>query len=463
MNCVCGHPESDHVGHGRCRVPDCPCEMFQPGDTLASGARRRRHRLPWALVTFVAFVLACPPDGGTAEVAPPASFAAVARAARAASIVIRADTNDLSAERTGLTPGIIVDPRGLAVTSARAVMQTRSFEVALVDGTPVDATLLALDRRSDVAVLKLEASVTAWPFLPLGDSDRVTAGDWIIAVSAPLELEGTVTAGVITAGPRPADKDLFAGLLQTDAALGSDSAGVPLISLDGQVVGFGVGFKAAGVGYARPSNVVRRIYVALIERGRVIRPWLGVSTQTLTVRLARALGVRDATGVLIADVAPGGPGARAGLRSGDVVVALDAVPVVSRAQLDRGVDALVPGRTAILTIRREAATLSIRIKVDEEPDDSQASGPVARARDLLGIEAAPLTPSMGVVVADLEPGGPAERAGLEPGDILREVNRRPMRTLADYQTAIRSLGRKTVVLILVQRADVAVYVAIDPR
>jgi serine protease Do len=442
-------------------VPDCPCQRFQPGDTLA---RPCRHRPRWSLAILLVSLLAGPAVARAIEAAdPPASFASVARAARSASIVIRADDTDLLAERSGPAAGIIVDPRGLAVTSARAVLQSRAFEVELVDGTPVDATLLALDRKSDVAVLKLEAGVTVWPFLPLGDSDRVTTGDWIIAVSAPLGLEGTVTAGVITASPRTDDNVVVAGFLQTDAALGSDSAGVPLVSLDGRVVGFGIGFAAAGVGYARPSNVVRRIYLELLERGRVIRPWLGVSTQTLTVRLARALGVRDATGVLIADVAPGGPGARAGLRSGDVVVALDAVPVASRAQLERAVDALAPGRTARLGIRRAAARLSVEVRIGEEPDESQLSAALARARELLGIEAAPLTPTMGVVIADLEASSPAERAGLEPGDILREVNHRPMRTLADFEAAVGSLGRNTGVLILVQRADVALYVVIDPQ
>jgi serine protease Do len=479
MNCVCGHRENDHVRHGRCRVPDCPCQMFQPGDTLTHAARWRRDRRWRVIVVLVASVLACPAAASAAEVAPPGSFAAVARAARAASIVIRAvdvDETPTSVPMTGAShdgmdleedsswaPGIIVDPRGFAVTSARAVLQSRAFEVALVDGTPVDAILLGIDRRSDVAVLKLQEGMAAWPFMPLGASDRVAAGEWVIAITAPLGLEGTVTAGVITASPRPADLDFLAGFLQTDAALGAGSAGAPLISLDGRVIGLGVGFRAKGIGYARPSNLVRKVYLELVERGRVIRPWLGVSTQALTARLARALGVRGVTGVLIADVAPGGPGARAGLRSGDVVVAIDATPVSSRAQLKRAMGGLVPGRTVTLNVRRAAATVSVRVKLGEQPDDSQLPAPVARAKELLGIEAAPLTPTMGVVAADVEIAGPAHRAGVEPGDILREVNRRPLRAMGDFEAVMRSLDQNALVLILVQRADVTVYVAVDPR
>jgi serine protease Do len=454
------------------------------------GHRERDHGLGWRSLLLLVGLLAGSATVSTAEVAaPPESFAHVARAARAASIVLRVPEIGTAFEsapadeeqdevldplapieaiepigRRTIAAGVIVDPRGFAVTSARAVERWPAFEVALVDGTPVDAVLLAIDRRSDIAVLKLEPGPTPLPFLPFGDSDRIAMGEWIIAITAPLGLEGTVTAGVITALPRTTDPDPLAGFLQTDASLGpgSGSAGGPLVSTNGDIVGLGVGFRTGGLGYARPSNLVRKIYLELVERGRVLRPWLGVSTQTLTTRLARALGALDATGVLIADVSAGGPAAGAGLRSGDIVVAVDAMRVSSRAQLERAVSALVPGRTVTLSVRRAAATLSVRVTLGQEPDESQRPVALAQGRRLLGIQAAPLTPTMGVVTADVEAASPAGHAGLEPGDILREVNHRPMRTIRDFEVLARSLDPRASVLILVQRADVALYVVIDP-
>jgi serine protease Do len=421
------------------------------------------------------------PAAGAAELAPaPESFSDVAARARAASIVIRIPgvgavlrtspaTEDPGAgtgtvepvERRSVAAGVIVDPRGLALTSARFVLLWPMFEVALVDGTPVDATVLAVDRRSDIAVLKLHTGA-ALPFLPLGDSDRVKVGDWVVAVSSPRGLDGTVTAGVITAMPLPQDRGSLAGLLQTDATMGSGSAGAPLVGMDGEIVGLGLGFSAKGIGYARPSTLVRKIYVELVESGRVLRPWLGVSPQVLTPRLARALGAPDAAGVLVADVNPGGPAAQAGLRSGDIVVAIDTTPVASPVDLARVVEALVPGRGVSLRLRRAAATASVRLTVGEEPDEWRLSTALARAKALLGFEAAALTPTMGVMVADVEAGGPAERAGLEAGDILREVNHRPMRTLADFEAVARSFDPRATMLVLVQRIDVAIYIAIEP-
>ena len=490
MNCVCGHPEKDHVRGGHCRVPDCPCELFRPGDTLG------RYRLVTAgelalkaLVLLLGSLIGVSLAGASERFAPPASFAGAAAAARAASIVIRlpdADTVVGSApakeeadevapltdpsdflegldglEQRTLAVGVIVDPRGFALTSARATLRSSPLEVSLLDGTPVKATLLGLDRRSDVAVLKLDSSKPL-PYLPLGDSDRIRVGEWVIAIGAPMGLEGTVTAGVITATPRPTDLDALAGLLQTDAAMDRSGAGGPIVSLGGEIVGMATGLSADGIGYARPSKTVRKIYLELLEQGRVRRPWLGVTTQALTARLARALGARGTVGILVADVHPAGPGGAAGLRSGDIVVAIDAKPVSSRAQLEHAVGARAPGRVVRLSVHRATARLTVRVTLGDEPDEWQLTPVLARARRALGLQVARLLPTLGVVAVDVERGSPAARAGLEAGDILREVNRRPIRRMADFEASVRSLDPGTSVLMLVQRGETALYVALEP-
>jgi serine protease Do len=415
--------------------------------------------------------------------ATPPSFARAAPAAQAASIVIRkpADPDrDLECDEEGdgvdecaldemladrrertLGAGVIVDPRGLALTSARAVLRGSRFEVALTDGTPLGATIVGLDRRTDVAVLKLDKEGgAAFPHVPLGDSDKLEAGQWVIVVGAPLGWEGTVTAGVITATPAPGSSSPLGHFLETDAAMGPGNAGGPLVNADGEVVGLGSTLSGNGIGYALPSNSVRKVYLDILERGRVRRPWLGVATQTLGADLAQALGARGATGVLIADVLPEGPAAGSGLRSGDIILEVDGARVSSRAQLDRATSVLTSGSFARLRVRRASRELTVAVRVDEEPDEWALPPELGRAKQLLGIEARSIIPSMGAVTTRIAPGSSAARAGLEPGDVIREVNRQPVRSMAEFRTAVRNLNLGAPVLMLVQRAEVALYVVL---
>jgi serine protease Do len=407
------------------------------------------------------------------DTALPASFARLADIARAAAIVVRALDGD--ADRTApdvldvlgvrrqrtLGAGIIVDPRGIALTSAQAVLLADEFEVVSGDGTPLKAAILGLDRRTDLAVLRLQNDAKVFPYLPLGDSQQLQVGDWVIAVGAPHGLAATVAAGIVTATPAPASPNPLGKFLQTDAVTGL-SAGAPLINTRGEVVGLGTGHGDEAVGYVRPSSTVRKVYLDLLENGRVRRPWLGVTTQTLTADVARLLGASDAAGVLITDALPEGPAARA-LRSGDVVLQLDATRVASRAHLERAVDALTPGHVVRLKFRRAGREMSTSVTLTEEPDESELPPLLARAERLLGIEVRAITPVMGAVAAEVDPSGPAALVGIEVGDVIREVNRRPIRSIADFEVAARELRPGAPVLMLVQRDNVALYVAITTR
>lgn len=418
------------------------------------------------------------PDPAGAE-EPPPSLVSVAAAAQAAAIVIRAageggsssplhfvrdaDGGPLSALSTrrgrSLGAGVIVDPRGFALASARVVRQANGFEVALIDGTPLEATVVGLDLRTDVAVLKLQADVPL-PYLPLGNSDRVRGGEWVIAVSAPAGLEGTVSAGVITATPAPDSSSPLAGLFQTDAVIGR---GAPIVAMNGEVIALGTAARGDRVGYALPANIVRTIYLELVEKGRVRRPWLGVTIQSLTADLARALGVRVDVGALIADVLPRGPAARAHLRSGDVILEVGGTPVSSRTQVDRAISRLKPGQAVLLKIRRTTREIMARIELGEEPDEWEIEPAVDRARRLLGLDVRPITPAMGTVVVNVEPESPADFAGLEPGDVLREINHRSVGRITDLQAIAQALRPSTDVLVLVQRGDLALYIVLRAR
>jgi serine protease Do len=356
--------------------------------------------------------------------------------------------------------GVIVHGGGLALTPARAVLGPTEFEAVLDDGTVVGAVVLAADLRTDLALVKLEDGTRMYASLPLGDSDRVQTGDWVIAVGAPHGLPGTVTAGVVTATPAPAGSSPIAGFLQTDATLGRGVAGAPIVNLAGEVIGLTTALAGEGLGYALPSRAVVQVSTQLMERGRVIRPWLGLATQTLTPDLARALGAPDAAGVLVTDVVAEGPAARAGIRSGDVVLALDAARVTSRAHLERMVAAQAPGRVVKVRLRRDGREPVVSLRVGEEPEEWALTPAQARARRLVGLEVRPITPDMGVVTAWVRPGSAAARVGIEPGDVIREIDRKPIRKLADFEAAARTLRPGVPALILVQRGEVALFVAV---
>jgi serine protease Do len=463
---------------------------------------KRRRALPIAITALACIVilavaspLARAAAAVTAPPPPPASFAPVARAAMSATITLRTtrsgpllefdateaepcaegddtceqrqDLEDLRArliaalrQRT-LGSGVIVHERGLALTSARAVLLAGDLEVVLGDGTVVDAIVLGLDRRTDLAVLKLANGTRPHPALPLGDSDAVEAGDWVIAVGAPHGLTGSVTAGIVTARPTPDAPGPLAAFLQTDAVLGRNTAGSPLVNLAGEIVGIATALAGDGVGYATPSRVARRVFLEILERGRVSHPWIGVSTQTLAPDLARALRARAGAGVLVADVAPDGPAQRAGLRPGDIIVKIEQTPVDSRAGLDRAVSQLAVGRRARLKIHRAGRDRTVTLTTAEESDGWELPPAHARARSLTGLEVRPITADMGVVVSWSEPGSPADAAGIERGDVIRAIDRQPIRRLDDFEAAARTLRPGAVVLVHVQRGEVSLYVALQ--
>jgi serine protease Do len=447
-----------------------------------------------AVVLLVGTPRAAPArDPGPA--APPASFAGVAAAARAAAITLRAPVDDryplpdLGPARTDCEPadsacaeeedfrrfvaqalaalrqrtlgaGVIVDPAGLAVANATAALLEPGFEVGLSDGSTVTATVIGLDRRTDLALLRLDDRARIYPHLPLGDSTRLEVGEWVLAVGAPHGLEGTVTAGVVSGRPRPGQPGPLAAFIQFDAAVARGNAGGPLVNLRGEVVGIATRLVHDGTGLALPSQAVRRVYLELLERGRVIRPWLGLSAQALTAEVARALRAPDTSGVLVSDVEARGPADQAGLRPGDIILALDGTPVASPAHLGQGLASATPGRTVRVRVRRAGRESTVAVRLGEEPDDWQLPPPLARARRVLGLDVRPITSDMGVVVAQVRPGGPAARAGLERGDVIRAVGARRIRTLADFEAAARDLPRGAPLLLHVQRTDTALYTVV---
>jgi len=412
--------------------------------------------------------------GGRAmgQVEPPPSFAPIVAAVAPAVVTIMAvlepepgsgypDPGDELAEEDGtLGSGVIVDPRGVVVTNAHVAGGRRPLEVVTENGRRFRPTRIAIDRRSDLAVLVIGDGTIAFPHARLADSDRIRVGDWVVAIGTPLGLRTTVTAGIISARARERGGPGATDYLQTSAVMYEGSSGGPLVNVDGEVVGINtiLAFEAAGLAFTIPSNTVRTVAAQLVDTGRVSRPWLGVLTQALTPELAGALATGTSEGLLVADVASGSPGAAAGLRPGDLLLALDTSRLRVRADLARALGQLHAGQRVSLHVRRRDGTVhTVAVTLAEERDEAASSLVVLRVPEL-GCEVRSVTPDLGVVVVRVNV--LASGAGLRPGDVVRELNHAPVRTVGDLARLADRLRAGDDVALLVQRGAVGAYVAL---
>jgi len=296
-------------------------------------------------------------------------------------------------------------------------------------------------------------------------------GDWVIAVGSPFGLQATVTAGIISAKARQIGQGPFDDFLQTDAAINPGNSGGPLVNMHGEVIGINTAIVAggSGIGFAIPSNMARKIYTELRDKGRVTRGWLGVSIQPLTPDLAREFGTRDAKGVLVNEVVPDSPAARAGIQRGDILVEFDGKRLEGPGDLQRAVGLSAPDRVAKLKVWREQKELAIEVKIAQAPDEREASRRPGGPRSLLGLEVRPITPDLaarlnlrsleGVFVARVEDGSPAGEAGVQRGDIIKQINRQNVRGMSDFDRLTRDVKEGDRLTVLLQRGPMSLYVA----
>jgi serine protease Do len=371
-----------------------------------------------------------------------------------------------------LGSGVIVDATGIALTNAHVVEKATDIEVVTLDGNKHRAKVVGLDKKTDLAVLKLDDGKTTFKFARLGDSDKMQVGDWVIAVGSPFGLQATVTAGIISAKARQIGQGPFDDFLQTDAAINPGNSGGPLVNMQGEVIGINTAIVAggSGIGFAIPSNMARKIYTELNTKGRVTRGWLGVSIQPLTPELARSFGAKDTKGVLVSDVMPDSPAAKAGLKPGDILLDFDGKTMEQPSDLQRAVGLANPGQDAKVRVWREQAETTLTVKIGESPDEREAAArPPGRAKSTLGVEVRPITPDIarqlnlrspdGVVVARVDDGSPAAEAGVQRGDVIREINRQKVNTLADFERLTKDVKDGDRLTVLLQRGPMSLYVA----
>ena len=370
----------------------------------------------------------------------------------------------------GVGSGFIIDASGFIVTSHHVVKGADTVTITLEDGRKLEAQVAGVDPKTDLALLKIDAG-EALPVVEFGDSDVTRVGDWVIAVGSPFGLGGTVTAGIVSARGRDIGSGPYDDYIQIDAPINRGNSGGPLFDRSGRVIGVNTMIisptgGSVGIGFAIPADVAGSVIESLRTEGRVERGWLGVQIQGVDETLAEALGLDGAKGALVASVMAHSPGARAGLRPGDVIVSFAGESIETVKDLPRVVAELDSGVEAEVEIwrgdRRETLTATIGAQAhDSAPavasvhdDDTPRLGVALASRDEPGKE--------GVLIAAIIPGSPAARNGFRPGDVIVNVGNEPVNHPDEAASAIRAAAAEgKPVLLLVERGDHRRYIAVD--
>jgi serine protease Do len=323
-----------------------------------------------------------------------------------------------------------------------------------VDGSHSEAEVVGTDPKTDIALVraKVKRDYTA---LPLGDSDELLPGDWVMAVGNPFGLDHTVTAGIVSATGRDIGAGPYDDFIQTDAAINPGNSGGPLVDLAGRVVGINTAInpQANTIGFAVPINMAKEILPQLEKGHEVVRGWLGVAVQPVTAELADALHLETQQGALVAQVTPKSPAAKGGLERGDVIVRFGDQPIEKMRELPRAVAKTTPGTKVDVEVLRDGKHLKKKVEVAKlEEEKAKQSAPSAEPGDEQGSTA------FGFDISDddgqaritrIYPGGPAESAGLRSGDVIAEVDRTPVKGALDAEEKLRAAGDK--VLLVIER------------
>jgi serine protease Do len=374
--------------------------------------------------------------------------------------------------RRRLGSGIVIREDGVVLTNNHVVEGGGDLTVVLPDGRRLRATLLGRDPRTDVAVLRVNAR--GLPVARLGDSDRVRVGEWVLCIGNLLNLSHTLTVGVVGGkGRSNLEVAEYEDFIQTDAALNPGNSGGALVDLRGEVIGMNTAVgnpegEYRGVGFAIPINMALRIAEDLISKGRVVRGDVGMSSQDLDEGLMRAFGREAATGALVCDVERGGPADRAGIRPYDLIVSFEGREVRGRAWLDNRIAAARPGREVGLGVVRNGEVFSARLTVGQAPDRTMPEASPSDV-DRFGLDVEDPSAEMvrslgyegehGVLVTDVAPGSVAAAAGFQWGDLILEVNRRVLRSQADYRRILGQAQGGDFIVFRIRRGEARVVLA----
>jgi serine protease Do len=370
--------------------------------------------------------------------------------------------------------GFIINPTGHIITNNHVVENATEIMVKLTDGREFTAKVIGRDPKTDLALLKVEA--TGLPTIALGDSSEIKVGEPVMAIGNPFGLEQTVTTGIVSATGRVIGQGPYDDFVQTDASINPGNSGGPLINARGQAIAINAAIfsqtgGSVGIGFAIPSNQAKTVVAQLAETGRVSRSYLGVSIQPLTQELAKGFGLSEAKGALVASVTEDSPAMKAGIKAGDVIVEYDGRKVGSSDELPKLVAVTPAGREVPVAVVRDGKTLRLQAKVAalEEPDQKVAGE--AGEKGKLGVSVEPVTPAIakqlglkdgngGVVVRRVEDGSPAASAGIQPGDVILEVDRQPVKDVAGLKSLVDKHAKGTPMVVLLHRESSTLYVVV---
>jgi len=451
---------------------------------IGPGAERLRWWWPFHRAPRVAVVeappSASPPPGWTA--AAKAALPAVVNVATARAAKLPDDPfsrlffgHRPPRRERGLGSGVIVTADGFVLTNNHVIEGAQDIRVTLADGREVRARLVGTDPKTDLAVLKLPGA--GYPVVALADSSRVEVAEVVLALGNPFGLSQTVTQGIVSAVGR-ADLGIadYEDFIQTDAPINPGNSGGALVDARGALIGINTAIfsqtgGSQGIGFAVPVNMARQVMDQLVRRGRLTRGYLGVSLQEVTPALARGLGVSAERGVVVGDVAPDSPAARAGLKRGDVILAVDGKPVDDVGRFRNLVAGTAPGTTLKLTVLRDGREQTLDVALGETPERGPTTAAPPSAPERPGLSVTDVTPEVakklglppglaGALVTEVVPGGPAAEAGLRPGDVIQEVNRKPVRSAEEFARAVEQVRGRDIV-VLVNRAGSTAYAVIE--
>lgn len=376
--------------------------------------------------------------------------------------------------REGAGSGFIISEDGYILTNSHVVGDATSITVRLHDGREFEAENVGTDPRSEVAIIKIEAEDL--PVIPLGDSNDLEVGEWVIAVGNPFGLSESVTAGIVSAlGRRNIGIADYEDFIQTDAAINPGNSGGPLLNINGEVVGINTAIYtrsggSMGVGFAIPINMARNIKSQLIESGTVTRGYLGVYLQEMTQLLAESLELPDAKGILISDIIEESPAEKAGLEQGDVIRKLDGQAIDDTGAFRNEISARSPGSDVELRIYRDGEMKDITITIGRLDDEDDQEASLQETMEKLGMQVEDVTdeisqrfgyaPDEGVVITNIDPDGLAAQAGLQAGTLIAGVNRTRVQSTDEFRTAIEEAVERGRLVLTVRRGRFHQYVPI---
>jgi Do/DeqQ family serine protease len=398
----------------------------------------------------------------------------------------------------GLGSGIIVNPTGYILTNNHVVDKATSLKVELSDGRNFAAKVVGADPQTDVAVVKIDTSNL--PILPFANSDSARVGDLCFAIGNPFGEDHTVTMGIVSAKNRSLERGSYLqNFIQTDAAINPGNSGGALINAKGELIGmntmiltggnsFGGEGGNIGIGFAVPSNMAKQVMDQLIKNGKVSRGYIGVTLQDLTPDLAKQFGLSSSAGAIVGNITPDAPGAKAGLKSGDVITAIDGKKVQNSDELTMDVISHTPGSTVTLDVNRNGQPMTIKVTLGQRPggvnweqkdqnnngnEPGQDNGGDNNSATIRGISVEALTPEIaqqigvpsttkGVVVNNVDQSSPAADAPLQQGSIITAVNRQPVSSIGDFRRLMNAAEGRPVMLTINNGGQVA-FAVIQPK